>query len=133
MMGDLRRPNCLAAWAVAIVGAVTPLPDAFAGGAIGAGRLPKGVIATRRRERLLEAAVGVIARRGYTATTLDHILGAAKVGVGTFYELFESKEDLLARAHEQTLARARGSIAAAAAAESDWGSRCAPPSPRCSG
>jgi AcrR family transcriptional regulator len=120
-MGDLRRPNRGPASAVAIVGPVSPLPDAFAGGAIGAGRLPKEVIATRRRRRLLEAAVVVIARRGYTATTLDHILGAAKVGVGTFYELFESKEDLLARAHEHTLAAAREPIVAAIAAESDWG------------
>jgi AcrR family transcriptional regulator len=100
---------------------VASLPDAFTGAAVGTERLPKEVIVEHQRERVLEAAVAVIAKRGYTATTLDHILAAAKVGVGTFYELFESKDALLAAAHERTLAVCRERITTAVATERDWG------------
>jgi AcrR family transcriptional regulator len=104
-----------------MLGAMASLPEAFTGRAVGAERLPKEVIVSHQRERVLEAAVAVIAKRGYTATTLDHILVAAKVGVGTFYELFENKDALLAAAHERTLAVGRERIAAAVAGERDWG------------
>jgi AcrR family transcriptional regulator len=100
---------------------VASLPEAFTGRAVGAERLPKEVIVEHQRERVLESAVAVIAKRGYTATTLDHILAAAKVGVGTFYELFENKDALLAAAHLRTLAVGRERITTAVAGERDWG------------
>jgi AcrR family transcriptional regulator len=102
---------------------VAALPKAFTGGAVGAERLPKEVIAEHQRQRLLEAAVAVIAKRGYNATTLDHILAAAKVGVGTFYELFENKEACFLTAYETTIERGKDLAAAAVAAESGWGER----------
>ena len=54
---------------------------------------------TRRRERtrasLLEGARRVIAAKGFDAATITEITGAADVGFGSFYNHFESKDELL--------------------------------------
>ena len=47
------------------------------------------------RERLIEAARRVIARQGIDATTIADITSAADVGIGSFYNHFKSKEDLV--------------------------------------
>ena len=53
----------------------------------------------RRRERtrasLLEGARRVIAAKGFDAATITEITGAADVGFGSFYNHFESKDELL--------------------------------------
>ena len=47
------------------------------------------------RERLTEAARRVIARKGIDATTIADITSEADVGIGSFYNHFKSKEDLV--------------------------------------
>lgn len=54
-------------------------------------RLPPEVIARSQRERLLEAAIRVVAARGYAATTVADLTREAGVSRTTFYELFEDK------------------------------------------
>ena len=54
--------------------------------------LPREVIANSQRERLLEAAMQVVAERGYAATTIGDLTGEAGVSRTTFYELFDDKE-----------------------------------------
>ncbi len=49
----------------------------------------------RTREKLVEAARVVIARKGIDATTIADITGEADVGIGSFYNHFESKERLI--------------------------------------
>ena len=53
----------------------------------------------RRRERtrasLLEGARRVIAEKGFDAATITEITAAADVGFGSFYNHFESKDELL--------------------------------------
>ena len=49
----------------------------------------------RTRARLVEVAGDVFARLGYSATTHADLAAAAGIGRTTFYEYFESKEDLL--------------------------------------
>jgi TetR/AcrR family transcriptional repressor of nem operon len=46
------------------------------------------------RTRLLDAAMQMIRERGYSATTVDDICGAAGVTKGAFFHHFKSKEDL---------------------------------------
>lgn len=46
------------------------------------------------RTRLLDAARDVIRAKGYTATTVDDICGAAEVTKGSFFHHFTSKEQL---------------------------------------
>ncbi len=52
----------------------------------------------RRRRRILEAAIELFLRRGYTRTTLDDIAAEASVAKGTIYQHFKSKADVLAHA-----------------------------------
>lgn len=47
------------------------------------------------RLKLLEAAIGVIRAKGYTATTVDDICAASGVSKGSFFHHFKSKEDLV--------------------------------------
>jgi TetR/AcrR family transcriptional regulator, transcriptional repressor for nem operon len=46
------------------------------------------------RSRLLDAAMRVIREKGYSATTVDDICGAAGVTKGAFFHHFKSKEEL---------------------------------------
>jgi TetR/AcrR family transcriptional repressor of nem operon len=55
-----------------------------------AGRVPRGAA----RERLLDAALGVIRERGLHATSVDDLCTAAGVTKGAFFHHFASKEDL---------------------------------------
>ena len=47
-----------------------------------------------RRRAILDAARRVFTRQGYTATRMIDVAVDAKVGKGTLYEYFSSKEDL---------------------------------------
>jgi AcrR family transcriptional regulator len=53
------------------------------------------------RERLLRAAVGIVARDGLAAATTAAIASAAEVAEGTLYRHFESKDDLLIAAYRE--------------------------------
>jgi len=48
-----------------------------------------------RREQLLDAAIGLVATKGYEATTVRDIAGAADVATGTISYWFSSRDDLL--------------------------------------
>ena len=60
-----------------------------------------GPLLTERpqRARLLDAMVRAVAEKGYEAATVADAVRLARVSRGTFYELFESKEDCLAAAY----------------------------------
>ncbi|HEX6534165.1 MAG TPA: TetR/AcrR family transcriptional regulator [Gemmatimonadaceae bacterium] len=51
-----------------------------------------------RADALMEAALVVVAERGYKRTRLEEIAEVAGVSVGTVYYYFENKEDLLIQA-----------------------------------
>src|SRR5215475_7892929 len=53
------------------------------------------------RERLLRAAIGIVAREGMAAATTAAIAAEAGVAEGTLYRHFESKDDLLIAAYRQ--------------------------------
>ncbi len=63
----------------------------------------------RRREQtarhLLEAARAVLATKGYHGTKIVDIARAARVGVGTFYLYYPTKEALFLELVEETVAR----------------------------
>jgi len=46
------------------------------------------------RSRMLDAAMQMVREKGYSATTVDDICGAAGVTKGAFFHHFKSKEDL---------------------------------------
>jgi TetR/AcrR family fatty acid metabolism transcriptional regulator len=57
-----------------------------------------------KRERILHAAVKVFARKGYFAARVSEIAQRAGVADGTIYLYFESKEDILVRLFDETMA-----------------------------
>lgn len=48
-----------------------------------------------RREQLLDAAIAVVAKKGYEATTIRDVAGAAGVSTGTVNYYFAGRDDLL--------------------------------------
>lgn len=52
----------------------------------------------RSKTRLLDAALTQFRRRGYAATTVDHVCEAAGVTKGSFFHHFRSKEELAVEA-----------------------------------
>jgi len=66
------------------------------------------------RERLMRAAMGIVARDGMAAATTAAIASATGVAEGTLYRHFDSKDDLLIAAYRQmkhdTFVRAAESI-----------------------
>lgn len=56
------------------------------------------------REKLVETAAGLFARRGYSATGMADILKAAGVHRGSLYHAFPAKQDLLLAVLERYLA-----------------------------
>lgn len=59
----------------------------------------------RRRQRLIEAARAVIARKGVAGFTIADVTEAADVAVGSFYTYFDDKDDLLEAAVWEDLQR----------------------------
>lgn len=69
------------------------------------------------RAALTAAAQRLFAERGYEATTVADIAGAANVTHRTFYRYFDGKEDLIAEEYRTWLAGLRNAITARPAAE----------------
>jgi TetR/AcrR family fatty acid metabolism transcriptional regulator len=68
----------------------------------------RGGQATRggdKRERILDAAVRVFARKGFHATRVSEVAKAAGVADGTIYLYFDSKDQLLASLFEHRVER----------------------------
>lgn len=78
--------------------------------------LPPDFVAQNQRARLAFAITQLVARQGYPATSLNQIVRTAGVARHTFYEHFDSKEDLFLtvfdRAAEEALRLTREAIEA---------------------
>jgi AcrR family transcriptional regulator len=91
--------------------------------AVGKQPLPREVVEEHQRDRILAAATGVFAGRGYTATTVERIVEAAQIGVGTFYRIFASREECFLVLFDRIVEQSRERIARAAEAEEGWADR----------
>jgi AcrR family transcriptional regulator len=95
-------------------GRVASLPESLGTAPIASEKLPREVLAAHQRQRILDAAVDVFAKRGYQATTVEtHIVPAAKISIGNFYQHFADKEECFLAAYEQIVAEAREEITVA--------------------
>jgi AcrR family transcriptional regulator len=83
-------------------------------------KLPREVIERSQRERLLEATMRVVAKKGYAATKIADLTSEAGISRTTFYELFKDKEDSFLAAYERAAERLIGKVNAAYEAESSW-------------
>src|SRR5690349_120804 len=82
--------------------------------------LAPDVVAAHQRERLFEATVELVAKRGYRNTSVDHIVKAARVGYVAFYELYEGKEECFLAAFDRIVAEATEELAEAVSDEDEW-------------
>ncbi|MGN6816031.1 MAG: TetR/AcrR family transcriptional regulator [Solirubrobacterales bacterium] len=96
------------------------LPDHLKPLPVGRHKLPREVMTEHQRARALEAAIVIFAEKGYPATTVDDLVAAAQIGVGSFYSLFDGKEQCLLAAYERILEDARQTIAEAAGQGRSW-------------
>jgi len=99
------------------------LPEHLRPSPVGRERLPREVVAEHQRDRILRAATEVFAERGYQGATVDQIVAAAHVGVGSFYERFENKGACFVAAYDRVAIAVRERIVAALAGDARWGER----------
>lgn len=86
-------------------------------------RLPPEVVARSQRDRLLEAAVRVVAEKGYAAVTIGDLTREAGVSRTTFYELFEDKEACFLAAYDNAVEALVRRVLAAYETEERWPDR----------
>jgi AcrR family transcriptional regulator len=96
------------------------LPEHLRPTPVGRERLPREVLAEHQRDRILDAAVEVFATHGYQGTTVDHLVVASHIGVGSFYEQFANKEECFLATYERVVVAGRERIVAAIPAGEPW-------------
>jgi AcrR family transcriptional regulator len=80
---------------------------------------------TLTRERIVLAALELVATHGYGGTTMPMVAATAEVSTGLLYQYFPSKTDLFDEVFRQASQREIDACAAAAASESGAGERLA--------
>lgn len=78
------------------------------------------MVARHQRSRVLGAAATVFGERGYTATTVEDLVSAAKIGVGSFYSLCGGKEECFLAICDEIMREARVMIGSTARSGSSW-------------
>lgn len=62
--------------------------------------LPRDVVASNQRDRLIDAFAQVVAEKGYRATTVEDITRLASVSRNVFYEQFGGKDECFVATYE---------------------------------
>lgn len=88
-------------------------------------RLPPEVVSRSQRERLLEAAIRIVAAKGYGSMTISDLTKEAGVSRTTFYELFDDKEACFLAAYDNAVETLVRRVIAAYEAEREWPERAA--------
>jgi AcrR family transcriptional regulator len=60
-------------------------------------KMPKIVDKQRKRSEIARIAIETFSKKGFENTTIQEIADAAKIGKGTIYEYFKTKEDIIAQ------------------------------------
>lgn len=96
------------------------LPDHLSAAPIGQAHVPRETLEEHQRDRILNAAIGVFAKRGYRQTTIDNLIKSAKSSVGSFYYYFTGKEDCFLALYDRIVEDAMRQIQADTASLADW-------------
>ena len=88
-------------------------------------KLARDEVEANQRKRLLAAATEVLARRGYTALTVDQVIEGAGVSRATFYEQFADKHACVLAAHRAAFAHLDETITRVCDAALPWAERVA--------
>ncbi len=90
---------------------------------IGRDPFPREVVVEHQRERVIKASTEVFAKRGYRGATVGNLVSGAKVGVSSFYSLFEGKEDCFLAVYDQIAAESREQMLATVLRDAAWPQR----------
>jgi len=82
--------------------------------------LPPEVVARSQRARLLDAAVRVVAAKGYGAMTIGDLTREAGVSRTTLYQLFEDKESCFLAAYDNAVEALVRRVIAAYESKQGW-------------
>jgi AcrR family transcriptional regulator len=74
-------------------------------------KLPAQARSRATFEALVEACAGLLAERGYAATSTNHIAARAGVNVASLYEYFPGKDAIVAQVAERMVARVLAQLA----------------------
>lgn len=88
-------------------------------------RLPPEVVSRSQRDRLLEAAIRVVAAKGYAAMTIGDLTKEAGVSRTTFYELFDDKEACFLVAYDNAVEMLVRRVVGAYESAQSWPDRAA--------
>jgi AcrR family transcriptional regulator len=80
-------------------------------------------VGRHQRTRLYGAMIESVAQRGYTATTVAHVIALAGVSRRAFYEQFANKEECFLATYDIVMARAKKRMTDAWLAERGWANR----------
>jgi AcrR family transcriptional regulator len=83
-------------------------------------RLSREFVIDSQRERLLVALADTVASKGYAETTVAEIARRARVSKSTFYEHYETKNDVFVDAYLRGMKALGESFAEAFDAEAEW-------------
>jgi len=73
--------------------------------------MPRIVDKKEKREKILEAAISVFAKKGTAKTKTADIAEAAQIGKGTIYEYFKSKDEIMMAAFLYVIKKAEDVVA----------------------
>lgn len=73
--------------------------------------MPRIVDKKEKREKILEAAISVFAKKGTAKTKTADIAAAAQIGKGTIYEYFKSKDEIMMAAFYYVIKKAEDVVA----------------------
>jgi AcrR family transcriptional regulator len=90
---------------------------------VGREQLPQETLAYFQRDRIVRPATGVFAKRGYQATTVDHLVEASRASVGGFYQHFDGKEDCFLAVFDRIVEDGRRRLIENLAGLDEWSMR----------
>jgi AcrR family transcriptional regulator len=99
------------------------LPEHLKKAPVGVERLSREELSNHQRGRMVAAAIQVFAKRGFPQTTIEKLAAAAESSVGTFYSLFDGKEDCFLQCYDLVVTRGRARIEAEVPDAGAWADR----------
>jgi AcrR family transcriptional regulator len=84
---------------------------------------PGELVVAHQRDRILAAAIGLFAERGFAETTLSQITKRAQIAWPTLYRCFASKEEIYLVAFDRSVRLATERLAGVASADYVWADR----------
>lgn len=82
--------------------------------------LQRGIVIHFRKRRIFDATARVVARQGYSATTMHHLTKEAQTGRNTLYETFGNREEIFLGAFDEAAEALLRKVKEAVGAEVDW-------------